>query len=70
MSTNKPCPVCNEGYLHPKEIEDTLEYKGITKSSILYLLECDSCLVETAGKEELEKNYQQLLEFRKALYLR
>lgn len=61
---DEPCPSCDEGYLHLKQIEDILEYKGKTKPSILYYSVCDKCNSETATTEDLQNNHHQMIVFK------
>jgi len=66
MNTHETiCPVCGEGRLRERVVQETTEYKGRTGETPLYFSECDVCGSEQASAAQTRANKRAMIAFRK-----
>lgn len=66
MNTHeKICPVCGEGQLRERVVQEMTEYKGRTAETPLYFSECDACGSEQADAAQTRANKRAMIAFRK-----
>lgn len=66
MNTHETtCPVCGEGYLRERVVQETTEYKGRTGETPLHFSECDACGSEQANAAQTRANKRAMIAFRK-----
>lgn len=64
-SYDKTCPVCGEGQLHDRVVQEVSEYKGHTGHTPLYFSECDACGSEQANAAQVRANKRAMIAFKK-----
>lgn len=66
MNTHEQiCPICGEGHLHERVVQEMTEYKGHTGETALHFSECDACGSEQADAAQTRANKRAMIAFKK-----
>lgn len=66
MNTHEQiCPICGEGHLHERVVQEMTEYKGRTGETPLYFSECDVCGSEQSNAAQTRANKRAMIAFKK-----
>ncbi|HCT9044812.1 TPA: hypothetical protein OUB92_000753 [Morganella morganii] len=65
MKDMELCPVCGEGYLHPRQEEVEIEYKSEKHLVNTKFHTCDECDCDIGTEEDMSFNKQAVIDLRR-----